>query len=124
MLNGIKDFLFLDFETYYSQIFSLHKLTIPEYILDPRFEVNICACAVNGAPSVIVDGPDFGDWISKFDPQTTATVTFNALFDNSILAWCYGWVPALMLDSMNMARALRGHILPKLNLSAVCEGVL
>jgi len=120
----IKDFLFLDFETYYSQTFSLRKMTIPEYILDPQFEVNICASAVNSAPSVIIDGPDFGTWISQFDPQTTATVTFNALFDNSILAWQYGWVPALMLDSMNMARALRGHILPRLDLASVCSGVL
>jgi DNA polymerase family A len=121
---NIKDFLFLDFETYYSQTFSLRKMTIPEYILDPQFEVNICACAVNSAPSVIVDGPDFGQWLGQFSPETTATVTFNALFDNSILAWCYGWVPVLMLDSMNMARALRGHILPKLDLASVCSGVL
>lgn len=124
MLGNIKTFLFLDFETYYSQTYSLRKMTIPEYILNPQFEVNICAVAVNNAPSVIVDGPEFGDFISKFDPTTTATVTFNALFDNSIIAWQYGWVPALMLDSMNMARALRGHILPKLNLQAVCKGVL
>jgi len=121
---NIKDFLFLDFETFYSQTFSLRKMTIPEYILDPRFEVNICACAVNGNPSGIVDGPNFGDWLGQFNPETTATVTFNALFDNSILAWCYGWVPALMLDSMNMARALRGHILPRLDLASVCSGVL
>jgi hypothetical protein len=124
MMENIKNIICLDFETFYSQTFSLRRLIIPEYILNPQFEVNICACAVNGAPSVIVDGPDFGDWISQFNPQTTATVTFNALFDNSILAWCYGWVPALMLDSMNMARALRGHILPRLDLASVCSGVL
>jgi DNA polymerase len=119
--EGIKDFLFLDFETYYAHTYTLRKLTIPEYLLDPRYETIICACARNGEPSHIVDGPDFGEYIRGFDPATTATVTFNALFDNAILAWHYGWVPKLMLDSMNMARALRGHILPKLNLETVCK---
>lgn len=96
-------------------------MTIPEYLLDDRYETIMCAAALNGAPSNIVDGPDFGEFIAKIDPDTTATVTFNALFDNSILAWHYGWVPKLMLDTMNMARALRGHLLPKLNLMACCE---
>ncbi len=119
--EGIKDILFLDFETYYAHTYTLRQLTIPEYLLDKRYETIICAAALNGEPSHIVDGPDFGEYISKINPETTATVTFNALFDNSILSWHYGWVPTLMLDSMNMARALRGHILPKLNLEAVCK---
>jgi DNA polymerase len=120
-LSGIKRILFLDFETYYAQTYTLRTLTIPEYLLDPRYETIMCACAVNDEPSHIVDGPDFGAWISQFDPETTATVTFNALFDNAILAWHYGWVPKLMLDSMNLARALRGHILPRLNLETCCK---
>ena len=99
-------------------------MTIPEYLLDARYETICCAAAVNGEPSHVVDGPEFGEFIAKFDPETTATVTFNALFDNSILAWHYGWVPRLMLDTMNMARALRGHMLPKLNLGDVCKGLL
>ena len=124
MIEKIKNWLFLDFETYYALGYTLRSMTIPEYLLDPRYETILCATAVNGAPSGIVDGPEFGEWLSQFDPETTATVTFNALFDNSILAWHYGFVPKLMLDSMNMARALRGHVLPKLNLEAVCAGVL
>jgi DNA polymerase family A len=120
-LAGIKDFLFLDFETYYAHTYTLRKMTTPEYLLDPKYETILCAVARNGEPSHIVEGPDFGSYIANFDPETTATVTFNALFDNAILAWHYGWVPKLMLDSMNMARALRGHILPKLNLETVCK---
>jgi len=119
----IKHWLFLDFETYYDAQYSLRKMTVPEYLLDARYETILCACAVDLAPSQIVDGPNFGQWLHQFDPTTTATVTFNALFDNAILAWHYGFVPALMMDSMNMARALRGHILPKLNLSAVGDAL-
>lgn len=121
MFPGIKNILFLDFETYYAHTYTLRSLTIPQYLLDARYETIMCAAALNGEPSHAVDGPDFGSYISQFDPDTTATVTFNSLFDNSILAWHYGWVPRLMLDSMNMARALRGHILPKLNLDTVTK---
>lgn len=122
MLPAIKNFLFLDFETYYhAQMYTLRKMTIPEYLLDSRYETIICSVALNGEAPRIVDGPDFGDYLSRIDPETTATVTFNALFDNSILAWHYGFVPKLMLDSMNMARALRGHLLPRNNLETVCK---
>ncbi len=123
MLPNVERILFLDFETYYSQTYSLRRITIPEYILSPEYETNLCACAIDSAPSQIVEGPDFPEWLAQFDPATTATVTFNALFDNAILAWNYGWVPVLMIDSMNLARALRGHILPKLNLGDVCAGL-
>lgn len=123
----IDNILFLDFETYYEQgkdAYSLRNMTTPEYILDPRFETILCACAVNDGPTFIVDGPDFAQWIAQFDPKTTATVTYNSLFDNSILAWRYGWVPAQMYDSMNMARALRGHMLKNLKLATVAPALL
>ena len=117
--------LFLDFETYYhQQLYTLRKLTIPEYILDDRFEVIMCSVAIGGGDPFIVEGPDMGAFLAEHDPADCCTVTFNSLFDNSILSWRYGWTPRLMLDSMNMARALRGHILKKLNLQDTVAGVL
>ena len=127
--------LFLDFETYYDDEYGLRKLNSAEYILDPRYETIICAvkegvyatkddlhATKEGAGrSYIVDGPDFPKFIAGFDPATTTTVTFNSLFDNSILAWRYGFVPSLMLDTMGMARALRGHLLPSVSLAAVAR---
>jgi DNA polymerase len=123
MASPVKNILFFDFETYYAADYTLRKMTIPQYILDPRFETICCSAAVNNGPSTLVDGPDFGEWLAQYDPATTATVTFNALFDCSILAWVYGWTPALMLDSMNMARALRGDVLPRFNLDTVAEAL-
>lgn len=114
--------LFLDFETFYdSDTYTLKKLTPPQYILDPRYETIGCAAALNDEPSHWVDGPDFAEYLSKFDPADTMTVTFNALFDNCILAWVYGFVPARMVCSMRMAAALRGHILPGVSLSVVAR---
>ena len=108
--------LFLDFETYYDREYSLRKMTPPEYILDSRFEVICCAVAEGTEPSRVIDGPEFGAWLSQYDPDDTATVTFNALFDNAILAWRYGFVPKQIYDTMAMARALYGHEIEQSNL--------
>lgn len=114
--------LFLDFETYYDQgSYTLRKMTPAEYILDPRFEMIICAVKANNGPHEIIDGPDFPAWLAQFDPRITTTVTFNSLFDNAILAWQYGFVPETMIDAMAMARALDGHVLSRFNLATLAE---
>jgi len=116
-----KHLLFLDFETYYDDEYSLRKMPTPNYLLDPRYETIMCAVKADGGAHHIVDGPDFPKWLSQFDPAETTTVTFNALFDNSILAWHYGFVPHTMLDAMAMARALLGHELVRFNLASIAE---
>lgn len=111
--------IFLDFETYYDRDYSLSKMPIPNYLLDPRYETLCCGVKEETGPAYCVDGPDFPTWLQQFPPDTTTTVTFNALFDNSILAWRYGYVPHRMLDAMGMARALLGHKLDRFSLAAV-----
>jgi DNA polymerase len=112
--------LFLDFETYYDQEYSLTKMSPPNYILNPRFETIGCA-AKEGLDGLTqwIDGPGFPSFIAQYDQRCTTTVTFNALFDNCILAWVYGFVPARVLCAMRMAVALRGHILPSASLASV-----
>lgn len=118
--------MYLDFETFYDPKggYTLRTQTPPEYILDDRFETIMCATAINNEPQRIVDGPDFGGWLAQYDPARTLTVTYNSLFDNSILAWRYGFVPARMCDTMNLARALHGHELPDLKLATVAKKLL
>src|SRR5258708_99445 len=116
-----KHLLFLDFETYYDNDYSLRKMPTPNYILDPRFEMQLCAVKADDGPHDIVDGFDFPRWLAQFDPAVTTTVTFNALFDNSILAWRYGFVPHTMIDAMGMARALMGHELTSFSLQSVAK---
>lgn len=111
--------LFLDFETYYDDEYSLRKMAPPNYILDPRFETIGCAVKEGDAPSTFIDGPDFPRFIAQFDPASTTTVAFNALFDNCILAWRYGVVPSRMLCTMRMAVSLRGHLLSGHSLATV-----
>lgn len=122
-LSNLSNFrlLFLDFETYYDADYSLRKMPTPNYILDDRWETIMCSVAEGKEKARIIDGPDFEKFIAGYDPATTATVTFNSLFDNSILAWRYGFVPHLMFDAMGMARALRGHILSGASLEVVAK---
>ena len=117
--------LFLDAETFYDTDYSLSKLTPPEYILDPKFELIGCAAAEGSDPFEWIDGPDFSAYISQFDPENTTTVTFNQLFDGCVFAWRYGFIPKRMLCAMRMAAALRGHVLHSVALKSVakCLGV-
>ena len=98
-------------------------MTTPAYILSPLFEVIGCAVKVDMGSSTFVDGPDFPAFLATMDPETTTTVTFNALFDNAILAWIYGFVPARMIDAMGMARAQMGHKLPSASLANVAQAL-
>lgn len=111
----------LDFETYYDEDYSLRRMTPAEYILDPRFETHMVATKVDDGPHQIIDGPDFPAWLAQYPAENTTTITFNALFDNCLLAWRYGYVPQTMLDAMAMARALLGHKLVKFNLASLSE---
>lgn len=115
--------LSLDFETYYDDVYSLRKMPVPVYVLDDRFECQMCAVQEDTGQPYVVDGPDFGKFIGGFKPEQTITLAFNALFDNSILAWRYGFIPHLMLDAMGMARALLGHRLKSASLNAVAEAL-
>ena len=118
---NLMNWLWLDFETYYADDYTLRKMTPAEYILDPRFETICVATQNDGSPGLTIDGPDFPAWLAKFNPADTVTVTYNALFDNCILAWHYGFVPKRMIDVLGMARTLLGHMLPRLGLDAVAE---
>lgn len=134
--------IIFDIEAFYDNDYSLRKLSTPEYILDPRFEMHMIAVKVvelDPNPTVmaakmaldarfapredhfIVAGPDVPAFLAQYDPALTTTVSFNALFDNSVLAWRYGWVPHTMLDAMGMARALLGHELSSFSLAAVAN---
>jgi DNA polymerase family A len=115
------NFLTLDFETYYDRQYSLKKMTPAEYIMSPAFETICMSYKLNDAPAVVVDGPDVATVLAQFPAHDTTTLAYNALFDNCILAWRYGYVPALMIDGLGMSRALLGHVMRRLNLGGVVE---
>lgn len=97
-----------DFESFYSTEYSLTKMDPPSYILDARWETIGCAFKIEEEPSFFVDGPDVGKFLAGIDASKTTTYAFNALFDNCVASWRYGWVPARMICTMRLAAATRG----------------
>jgi hypothetical protein len=113
--------IFADIETFFSKEYSLRHLTVPEYVLDPRFELICVSAQVDDGPIQFIDGPDFATWLKQFDPADTIMVCYNSLFDSCAIAWRYHFVPARLIDVLGMARCLLGHKLRRLSLDAVSK---
>ena len=104
----IKHLLWLDFETYYSQDYSLRCMSTPEYILDKRFQVTLLAAFDLRWPAPKIILPEhIPEFLKAYPPAETMCCSHNALFDLAILSWRYGWVPAKLQDTLGMVRALR-----------------
>jgi hypothetical protein len=116
-------YVVLDFETYYDKEYSLRKMTPVEYILDPRFEV--IGCAVKGhrrrTTPFWLDAPALDSYLHRVNAAGHTVVSHNALFDMSILAWHYGVVPDLIVDTMAMSRALLYAFVGKVSLEAIAD---
>lgn len=111
--------VFFDFETYYDKQYSLRKMTPPEYIMDHRFEMIGCAVAIGDGEFKFLNHDEFVTFLGNLDPRKVKAVSHNALFDMCILAWRYGFIPRLMVDTMAMARALLGDKLKTVALAYV-----
>ena len=100
----------LDFETYYSQEFSLTKMTTEEYVRDERFEVIGVAVSVDGGPPTWCSGDKetIYQFLSTYDILNNLCLAHNAQFDGAILNWIYGIKPKGWLDTLCMGRALHG----------------
>lgn len=98
-------------------------MTPAEYILSEEFECILCAVQEDYADPYIVDGPNFQDFLKTINPRETLVITYNALFDCSILAWRYNFVPGYMLDALGMARALLGYALRSFTLENVAKSL-
>ena len=112
--------IFLDKETYYDKDYSLRKMTPVEYVLDPRYELILCAVRENGK-GYIVDGPDFNKWVKDSKLHECVVVSHNALFDMFALKWRHGGLPRLMVDTLGVSRAMLGHALKSLSLASVAR---
>lgn len=101
----------IDFETRWSSSdYSLSKMSTEAYVRDPRFKAfGLCYKYIGtDEPTVWVSHMDIPTWVHGVDWDSTITVAHNAMFDNTVLAWVYGAVPKAMVDTLSMARALRG----------------
>jgi DNA polymerase len=104
------DILNIDFETFYSQKFSLSKMTTEEYIRAPQFEVIGVAIKRNEEETVWFSGTHAQTkrWLQQWDWDNSVAVAHNAMFDMAILNWRYDIRPKRIADTLSMLRAIDG----------------
>ena len=116
------DLITLDFETYYDKKYSLKKLTMEEYIRDPKFQVIGVGIKVNNEKTEWASGSkkEIQKYLQGFDWENSMVVAHNTLFDGAILNWCYGIDPRVLVDTLCMSRALHG-VATSASLQALAE---
>lgn len=104
------DIAVIDYETFWSKDFSLSKLSVEEYIHDPRFEVIGVAVKINESPTRWFSGTkkETKVWLESLELENKWVCMHNAVFDYAILNWVYGIRPKLIIDTLSMARAVHG----------------
>ncbi len=107
-----KQILTLDFETKWDSKngYTIRRMTTEEYIRDKRFGAWGVGLHWLGSdePPRWVGYTHLRRVFDEIDWSTTAVLCHNAQFDVSVLTWVYGHEPAFILDTLSMARALRG----------------
>jgi DNA polymerase len=100
----------IDFETYYSQTFSLTKVTTEEYIRSPEFETIGVAVQVDGEEPQWCTGTKatIKKFLDSFELDKNLVVAHNAMFDMAILSWQFDIRPRAIADTLSMARAIHG----------------
>jgi DNA polymerase len=103
-------FVTLDFETYYSQQFSLSRVTTEEYIRSPLFEVIGVAMKIDDDKTIWFSGTknEIKAWLNQVNWDESALLCHNAMFDGAILSFVFGITPAYYFDTLCMARAKHG----------------
>lgn len=98
----------LDFESYYSQTYSLSKLTTEAYVRGSEFEVIGVAVKVNDGETQFFTGTyeNTKNFLKSFSFEDNIALAHNALFDAAILTWHFGITPRGWLDTLSMARAI------------------
>ena len=102
--------LTIDFETYYSQAYSLTKSTTEEYVRSDDFEVIGVSVQSNDGEPQWFSGTqaETKEWLNQFDWSNSFALAHNAMFDSAILSWIFDIRPKAWLDTLCMARATDG----------------
>ena len=113
----------IDFETFYSQQFSLSKITTEEYVRHELFETIGVAVKVDDGKTQWFSGPKAATkkWLDQFPWDDAVAVAHNAVFDMAILNWQFDIRPKRIADTLSMARALHGTDGISLSLKSLAE---
>ena len=100
----------IDFETFYSQDFSLSKMTTEAYVRDPLFEVIGVSVKVNNEATEWASGTheQLKEYFNGFDWKDSMVLAHNTMFDGAILSWVFDIHPRVWADTLCMGRAVHG----------------
>lgn len=99
----------IDFESFYSNIYSLSKMTTEEYVRAPLFETIGFAAKFGNHPTDWIRGDQAAPALAKIDWSDKMVIAQHCAFDGAIMGWRYGIKPAVWVDIMGMSRALFPH---------------
>lgn len=99
--------VFLDYETYYDNDYTLTRMTTEEYVRDRRFEAH-CVSVVSGGKGVAIPQEHLKAFFDSYDWSDKAVCAHHAQFDGLILSHHYGIKPKFWFDTISMARTLYG----------------
>jgi len=112
----------IDIESYYDQDYSLSRMSETSYILDPRFETILASVKVGaGETQVSVGHDEVARRLAEIDWANSALLSHNIRFDGAILAWRFGHVPKLYLDTLSLARATTHWVIGRSSLAKVAQ---
>ena len=103
--------LAIDVETFYDADYTLKKMTLSSYVLDPRFEIIGLSYKLGDDPIKWITG-DFEyvrSELAKLPWDRCRVIAHNARFEAAILEWRLGFVPAVYLCTMVGSRP---HLVP------------
>ncbi len=100
----------IDFETYYSQTYSLSKITTEEYIRGSEFETIGFAIQEEGGETHWYSGTkaQLKTALDKYELDKHLVIAHNAMFDMAILSFIFDIRPKAIVDTLSMARAIHG----------------
>ena len=111
-----------DLETHYSQDYSLTRMSETDYILDSRYETILASVKVGaGATEVFIGHDEVARRFAEIDWENSALLSHNVRFDGAILAWRFGHVPKLYLDTLSMSRATTHWTIGRSSLAKVAQ---
>ena len=104
------DIITIDMETFYGRDYSLSKLTVEEYVRDPRFQVIGVGVKVNAGTTEWFSGTHgrTKEFLAQYNWANSAVLAHNMMFDGAILSWRFGIRPKVLFDTLCMARAIHG----------------
>lgn len=103
------ELLTLDFETFYSDTYTLSKLTTEAYCRSPLFEEILVSIKFGDTPGFWVLPDRFAHFCQhEVDWANTTVIAHHAHFDGLILSHHHNVRPAMWIDTLSMARILDG----------------